>query len=162
MNLYSHRGTTTFSFAILSLSITCLAMGCKLNPSPSGDDEAGLAAFSKDSLAAHIRVLSSDSFQGRRPFTPGETRTVDWLQHAFANTGLEPGNGGSYLQEVPLVEISPVRTPSMQLETPKGTVPLENLKDFVIWTERPDSVITLDAAALVCRLLLEKQHTQTY
>jgi Zn-dependent M28 family amino/carboxypeptidase len=149
MNLYSHHATTTLSFAILSLSITCLTMGCKLNPSPSADDDAGLTAFSKDSLAAHIQVLSSDSFQGRRPFTLGETRTVDWLQHTFANTGLEPGNGGSYLQEVPLVEISPVGAPSMQLETGKGTVPLENLKDFVIWTERPDSVVTLNGADIV-------------
>src|SRR5450432_2657706 len=148
MNLHGQRGTIFFPLAILSM-IICFLIGCKLNPSPSGGDEAGLSSFSKDSLAAHIQILSSDSFQGRRPFTMGETRTVDWLQHAFANLGLEPGNGDSYLQDVPLVEISPVGTLTMQLQPAKGNIPLENLRDFVIWTERPDSVAKLDAADIV-------------
>jgi Zn-dependent M28 family amino/carboxypeptidase len=149
MKLNSHSGMDLFSFAILSITISFLAMGCKLNPSSTGGDEAGLSAFSKDSLAAHIQVLSSDSFQGRRPFTMGEARTVDWLQHAFAYLGLEPGNGDSYLQDVPLVEISPVGTPAMQLRSVKGNIPLEDLKDFVIWTERPDSIAKLDATDIV-------------
>jgi Zn-dependent M28 family amino/carboxypeptidase len=149
MKLHGRSGTIPFSFAILSVIIVCLTIGCKLNPSSSDGDEAGLSVFSKDSLAAHIQVLSSDSFQGRRPFTLGETRTVDWLQHAFANLGLEPGNGDSYLQDVPLVEISPVGTPAMQFRSAKGNTILENLKDFVIWTERTDSVAALDAADIV-------------
>ena len=114
---------------------------------PSGDD--GLAAFNKDSLAAHIQVLSSDSFQGRRPFTVGETRTVDYLQTAFANLGLEPGNGNSYVQDVPLVEISPVGAPSLKIQSPKGSLDLKSLSDFVLWTERPDSVVSLDKNDIV-------------
>jgi hypothetical protein len=50
---------------------------CHSNTRAGGD--AGLAAFNKDSLAADIRILASDSFQGRRPFTAGETRTIDYL-----------------------------------------------------------------------------------
>ena len=114
---------------------------------PSGDD--GLAAFNKDSLAAHIQVLSSDSFQGRRPFTVGETRTVDYLQTAFANLGLEPGNGNSYVQDVPLVEISPIGAPSLKVQSPKGSLDLKSLSDFVLWTERPDSVVSLDKNDIV-------------
>jgi Zn-dependent M28 family amino/carboxypeptidase len=108
----------------------------------AGDE--GLSVLNKDSLIAHIRVLASDSFQGRRPFTAGEDRTVDYLTKSFTELGLEPGNGNAYTQDVPLVEISPVGTPVMKVQSPKGNFELKNLNDFVIWTERPDSVASLD------------------
>ena len=118
-------------------------------PAETSAGSNGLAAFNKDSLAAHIQVLASDSFQGRRPFTPGETRTVDYLTHSFAALGLEPGNGNSYTQDVPMVEISPVGVPSLKVSASKGTIDLQSLKDFVIWTERPDSIATLDKDEVV-------------
>jgi Zn-dependent M28 family amino/carboxypeptidase len=148
MKLPHPRVATLCSMAIFFFSLGILPTGCKLNPAPAAD-EPGLSVFSKDSLAAHIRILSSDSFQGRRPFTTGETRTVDWLQRAYAGVGLEPGNGDSYLQDVPLVEISPVGTPSMSFQSAGGITRLEDLNDFVIWTERPDSVASLDKTAIV-------------
>ncbi|HMH20266.1 MAG TPA: M28 family metallopeptidase [Puia sp.] len=138
-----------FRVVILS-GIVCSAIACNTNTgksSPPGDE--GLAAFSKDSLAAHIQILASDSFQGRRPFTTGETRTVGYLTQRFAGMGLEPGNGDSYVQEVPMVEISPAGTPSMRAETAKGGFLLQSLNDFVIWTERPDSVLTLNKDGVV-------------
>src|ERR1700748_1312684 len=67
MKIYGHPGSALFSVAILSLGLNLFLTGCKLNSAPSADD-AGIAAFSKDSLAAHIQTLASDSFQGRRPF----------------------------------------------------------------------------------------------
>ena len=72
----------------------------------------------------HIIVLASDSFQGRKPFTLGETRTVDYLQNQFRSLGLEPGNGNSYLQEVPMVEITPTADPQMKVEYAKGSFEL--------------------------------------
>jgi Zn-dependent M28 family amino/carboxypeptidase len=122
-----------------------LAAACHQNSSV----DAGLAAFNKDSLTDAIRILSSDSFQGRRPFTAGETRTIDYLVRSYTDLGLSPGDGNGYTQEVPMVEISPVGTPTMQLQSPKGKTDLKNLDDFVIWTERPDSVNTLDRNDIV-------------
>lgn len=101
-------------------------------------------SFVKDSLIANIRTLASDSFQGRRPFTPGETRTIDYLVRSYSSLGLEPGNGASYTQDVPLVEISPAAPPTMQVTSLKGSIALQNLNDFVLWTEKPDSVNTID------------------
>jgi Zn-dependent M28 family amino/carboxypeptidase len=109
----------------------------------AGGDE-GLSVLNKDSLIAHIQVLASDSFQGRRPFTAGEDRTVDYLTKSFAALGLEPGNGNTYTQDVPLVEISPASTPTMKVQSPRGSFDLKNMTDFVIWTERPDSVAAID------------------
>jgi Zn-dependent M28 family amino/carboxypeptidase len=134
------------------LSLIVGAAGCGQGSSSSsatGDEEKGLSVLNKDSLAAHIQVLASDSFQGRRPFTAGEDRTVDYLSRSFAALGLEPGNGAGYTQDVPMVEISPVGTPTMKVGASKNSFDLKTLNDFVIWTERPDSVISLDRNEVV-------------
>lgn len=115
----------------------------------TGARDVGLTSFNKDSLAAAISILSSDSFQGRRPFTAGETRTIDYLVKSYASLGLEPGNGNGYTQDVPMVEISPAGTPAMRLVSPKGKTDFQTLNDFVIWTERPDSVSALDRSDVV-------------
>ena len=55
-------------------------------------------------LAADVKTLSSDAFEGRAPGTPGETRTIDWLIAQFKQMGLKPGGrDGSWTQPVPLV-----------------------------------------------------------
>ena len=67
--------------------------------------EDGIASFNADSLKKDIAMLASDSFKGRKPFTEGETKTIDYMQKQFASIGLEPGNGISYVQAVPMVNI---------------------------------------------------------
>ncbi len=52
------------------------------------------------------RELSSDEFEGRMPGTRGEELTVALLTERFEAAGLEPGNNGSWVQDVPLVEIT--------------------------------------------------------
>lgn len=42
-------------------------------------------------LAAHISVLASDEFEGRRPGTEGETRTLRYLVREWQAAGLESG-----------------------------------------------------------------------
>src|SRR6478752_5777029 len=87
-----------------------LAVGCGENKTQLKDDD-GLAAFSADSLGKNIEVLASDSFLGRMPFTKGEDLTIDFLQKKFAAVGLEPGNGSSFLQDVPMVNITTTAAP---------------------------------------------------
>src|SRR5437016_4388517 len=132
----------------LFFSLAACVASCGQGGSSAAGDE-GLSVLNKDSLAAHIQVLASDSFQGRRPFTTGEDRTVDYLSRSFAALGLEPGNGAGYTQDVPMVEITPAGTPTMKVQSPKGAFDLKTMNDFVIWTERPDSVINLDKNDLV-------------
>ena len=127
---------------IFILSSLVILAACQSNSASTGD--AGLSTFNKDSLAASIRILASDSFQGRRPFTAGETRTIDYLVKSYTALGLEPGNVNNYTQDVPMVEISPAAPSTLQLLTGKGKTDFQNLNDFVLWTERPDSVNTLD------------------
>jgi Zn-dependent M28 family amino/carboxypeptidase len=58
-------------------------------------------------LAAHIKTLSSDAFEGRGPATAGETKTVAYITEQMKAVGLEPGGDlkdGKRLwtQDVPL------------------------------------------------------------
>jgi len=135
----------------LLLAIVCGAVvSCNSGNNASGNAaDAGLAAFNKDTLAADIKVLASDDFQGRRPFTAGETKTIDYLVKAYSGLGLEPGNGNSYTQDVPLVEISPAAAPTLAVHSPKGTIALKNISDFVVWTEKPDSIDVVDKSDMV-------------
>jgi len=141
--------TNSLYRASLFIALAGTAIACNQGSSGIASGDEGLAAFNKDSLAAHIRVLSSDSFQGRRPFTPGEARTIDYLVNSCIALGLEPGNGTSYTQDVPMVEISPAGTPTMKATSPKGAITFQNLNDYVLWTERPDSVNTIDKNDIV-------------
>jgi Zn-dependent M28 family amino/carboxypeptidase len=135
----------------LLFAIVCSAVAsCNSGPNTSGDaTDAGMAAFNKDTLAADIKVLASDDFQGRRPFTAGETKTIDYLVKAYSGLGLEPGNGNSYTQDVPLVEISPAAAPTLAVHSPKGMIALKNISDFVVWTEKPDSTDVVDKSDMV-------------
>lgn len=111
--------------------------------------EKGLEAFSADSLAHHISELAADSMMGRKPFTPGEAKAIDWLQRQFTAMGLEPGNNGSYLQEVPMVNIATKADSTMQVTGAKGSFTLKGLTDYVIWTEKTEPVIRLGGDELV-------------
>ncbi|HZZ75173.1 MAG TPA: M28 family metallopeptidase [Puia sp.] len=130
------------SFILISVASICCHQAVK-------DRTLSGSYFNRDSLARHIIILASDSFQGRKPFTLGETRTVDYLQNQFRTLGLEPGNTNSYLQEVPMVEITPTADPQLKVESAKRSFDLKRTTDYVLFTESTDSVITLDKTELV-------------
>ncbi len=125
------------------------AVSCTSSEKKDGYTEDGFSAFNVDTLNNDIRILASDSFLGRKPFTEGEVKTIAYLQQRFAETGLEPGNGNSYLQDVPMVMISTQADPEMQVQTPKGNITLKGFEDYVIWTEKPDPLVSLDKSELV-------------
>jgi Zn-dependent M28 family amino/carboxypeptidase len=72
--------------------------------------------ISATNLAEHVRVLASDEFEGRGPATPGETKTVAYLVQQFQKAGLQPGGpGGSWTQDVPLLQSDIEGQPSLSL-----------------------------------------------
>jgi len=62
--------------------------------------------ISIDTMKTVTRELSSDAYEGRGPTTPGEDKTVAYIIQRFKAAGLNPGNKGSWVQEVPTVEIT--------------------------------------------------------
>jgi Zn-dependent M28 family amino/carboxypeptidase len=115
----------------------------------TADDQEAVSALNADSLGKHIAELSSDEFTGRKPFSEGETKTINYLREKFAAAGLEPGNGDSYFQEVPMVKISTKAADAMDVSGPKGKFTLKGFDDYVIWTDRTDSSISLNNDELV-------------
>jgi Zn-dependent M28 family amino/carboxypeptidase len=105
--------------------------------------------FSADSLGKDISILASDEFMGRKPFTEGETKTINYLKERFEAVGAEPGNGSSYFQEVPMVNIATQVDSVMKAESPKGNFSLKGFDDYVLWTEKTDPLIELKNEELV-------------
>jgi Zn-dependent M28 family amino/carboxypeptidase len=84
----------------------------------------------------HLRVLAADDFEGRKPGTPGEEKTVAYIVEQFRKLGLKPGNGASFVQQVPMVEILAGADASLSITGRSGTTTLAYGKDMVIWTKR--------------------------
>ena len=83
---------------------------------------------------------------GRMPFTEGERITTSFLESEFKGMGLEPGNGDSYFQDVPMVSIVSKPVGNMELKNSGSSISLEGFKDFVIWTQKTDSVVEVKDA----------------
>ena len=132
-----------FAFVLIVLTISCNSNDQVI------DENDGISFFNTDSIKKNVSVLASDSFMGRKPFTAGETMTIDFLQQQFKAIGAEPGNGNSYLQEVPMVNIKATAAPSMSVTAPKGNFTLKAFDDYVIWTDKTDPDIRLDNSELV-------------
>ena len=84
---------------------------------------------------SHLSRLAADDFEGRKPGTPGEDKTVAYLTEQFRKLGLKPGNGESFLQQVPMVETVAGADAALVIAGRNGTVRLAGGKDAVIWSK---------------------------
>lgn len=132
--------------AILFIPVILFLGSCSQNEYVHED---GLNAISLEGLEEHVKVLASDDFEGRKPFTGGETKTVEYLESQFRKIGLEPGNGDSYLQEVPMVQITPTVDSIMRVDAGRANFALRGFHDYVISSARTDSAITWTNEPLV-------------
>jgi Zn-dependent M28 family amino/carboxypeptidase len=102
-----------------------------------------------EDIKSHIAVLANDSLMGRKPFTEGETKTIRYISTEFKKIGLEPGDNGSYYQDVPLVEIKGTPSETMDITGGKSTIQLHNSTDFVAFTRQESEQIDLKNSPLV-------------
>ncbi len=93
-------------------------------------------AIQEQDLRTHIQTLASDAFEGRAPASPGEEKTVTYLKTEFEKLGLQPGNGDSYFQEVPLVEITADPHTALTVEGKGKTQRFAYGDDVMMWTKR--------------------------
>lgn len=131
------RVVRTFLFASIACSTAWAA-----------DGPQAIRSVPKLSIAEyerHIRVLAADEFEGRKPGSAGERKTVDYLIGQFKALGLAPGNGDSFVQQVPIVEITAASDASLEL----GTQKLQYGRDMVTWTKRLVPEVKLEDSELV-------------
>lgn len=97
----------------------------------------------------HLKVLASDDFMGRKPFTEGEEKTIYYLESELKAMGLKPGNGDSYFQDVPLVEITGTQSPKLVVKGNGKTLDFETNKDVVVYTQRVEEKTSIQDSELV-------------
>jgi len=124
---------------LLILSAIILFAACKQkeisNPITGGD------------VKSHIAVLANDSLTGRMPFTTGEDKTIKYIAAQFKDLGLEPGNNGSYFQDVPMVSIT--GTPSDIIIAGASALTLKPTVDFSASTRQELDSVQLKNSPLV-------------
>ncbi len=117
---------------------TALAVGaCAGSDGGAGSDDAGAATITEAEIAEHLAILASDEFGGRAPSSPGEELTVAYLAEQFEAAGLEPGNAGSWFQNVPLVDITAdPHSALFAITDDRGSISFDYADDVVTWTTR--------------------------
>jgi len=91
---------------------------------------------STDTMRRVVERLSSDAFEGRAPGTAGEEKTLALLVAEFKRLGLQPGNKGSFLQDVPLVEITARNISPLRFTGGRAPVTAAYSPEFVVGTYR--------------------------
>ncbi|MBB5648805.1 M28 family metallopeptidase [Pedobacter cryoconitis] len=135
----------------LAVAGSCFA-ACKpgeKSETATSPDSVAIKMINDSSFASHIRVLASDEFQGRKPFTIGETKSINYLKEQFSLLGLKPGNGDSYFQEVPMIEIKSAPESKMVFKGATGEVTADYLTGFVAATKRVQPEVKLTNSSLV-------------
>ncbi len=140
------KKTKSLVLAALAFTVACTSKETAI----PALDEAAFNAIEAESYAEHIRVLSSDEFLGRKPFTKGDTLTVQYIEQQFKALGLEPGNGDSYFQEVPMAEVhSQPKNAKWNFKSNSSNISFNHLDDYVIGTKRLVDEINVDETELV-------------
>ena len=92
--------TASFRAAIAAVALL------SFTPAVAAAPAKGDAPVTEAELAAHIKILADDAFEGRAPGTDGEDRTIAYVVGEWAKAGLEPvpESMTPWLQPVPFVE----------------------------------------------------------
>ena len=136
---------------VLMIIVGCLTLAaCQSQPETySASSSPALELITPDALAGHIETLSSDAFEGRGPASEGETQTLNYLTAQLEALGVGPGNGDSYLQEVPLVAITADPDITYTVTGGTGTTTYAYGTEMMAGSRRLTEEITLEASELI-------------
>lgn len=132
-------------------SITCMVIMAVCSCQSSMQDfQQAEKNISSEPMARYIQILASDSFMGRKPLTEGEKLTIEYLKAVFGDElGLQPAWHGSYLQEVPLMEVEIKPSALLKIKTPQQTLHFSNPQDFVMFSRKVQAQTLIEEAELV-------------
>ena len=106
------------------ISALTLTSACQKAASPDMDTavlpQIEVPALSEKTMQDVTRELSLDTYEGRAPGSIGEEKTVAYLISKFKAAGLEPGNNGSWTQDVPLIEITAKNVSALSIADRNG------------------------------------------
>lgn len=124
---------------------------------PASICQAAPARIEAPRLSAHVKVLSSDAFEGRGPATPGETKTIDYVVGQMKAEGLKPGGdpdksapgGRRWTQDVPLARFEVTGPIGLSLTAGGQAQALTQSKEIVVQTLVPTAHVSIKDAPLV-------------
>jgi Zn-dependent M28 family amino/carboxypeptidase len=116
---------------------------------PAADAHAFSADIAESDFAELVKTLASDEFEGRAPGSVGEEKTVAYLEAQMKRIGLQPGNNGSYFQDVPMVETTAAPDTVLKLEVNGKPRELTFGTDYVIGTRTGQTEVKVDASDMV-------------
>jgi len=118
----------------------------------SSTDPVAIAeeVISEADYRRHIETLASDQFGGRAPGSPGEELTVNYLVEYFKSLGLQPANGDSFTQHVPLVSVEVTNKPDLIITAADGeSLTLAYSTDHVVGSRQHLPEIAVEGSELV-------------
>ncbi len=138
------KQTHLFLAAAFLSVIALLLTGCQPGSAPEQEAaEPALPAVvdgDAQSYAGHVQTLSSNAFAGRAPGTQGEELTLEYLTEQFSALGMAPGyesaDGPSYLQPVPMVEITNQSRTPLSMNHGGESFELNYPEDMIIGSRR--------------------------
>jgi Zn-dependent M28 family amino/carboxypeptidase len=138
--------TRSFRFLLTAAGLAGLAACAAPAPPPAPAAAPTVTAapaeseITADRIAAHVRMLSHDHFEGRAPATRGGELATAYLATQLALLGIEPaGDNGTWFQDVPIVEAAVDRT--FSLSVPGRT--FKYLDDIVAFSGVEDPKVTV-------------------
>jgi hypothetical protein len=118
------------SVLLLVVSLPVFAGGAD---EPAGMKQA-VAGVTAERIRQDVKYLSSDELEGRGTGAPGGELAAKYIAKGFADAGLEPaGDNGTYFQRFGMVGIRTLPESSIAVTTPKRTLDLKLLDDFVFF-----------------------------
>jgi len=138
------------AFPTLALSLlTALLVSSCGEKQPATVAEVSPTVQVEADIHRHTAVLASDEFEGRAPATRGEELSIAYIKEQFEALGLQPGNGDSWFQEVPItsIESSPSALFSIAGDDYNRVLAYES--EMVVTTQRAVPSITVTDSPLV-------------
>ena len=142
--------------AMATAALLVAAAACGGGAGDEAADESGAPGaaiapgISADTLLAATGTLASDAFEGRAPGSEGEAKTIAFLTEQFSALGLAPGNpDGTWVQDVPLVGITPQPGDGLVVAGGGQIRTLEPAADYVAWTKRVVDEVAVEDAEIV-------------
>ena len=147
--MMSHRfGRFRPAFA-LALSLLLVSAA------PAGaDPQVPGGGIKAQALSDHVRILSSNAYEGRGPATPAEAKTLDYVIGQFKAEGLAPGGDskgpwGGWVQDVPLNRFMVTGPVRLSLTAGGVTTSLSQGDQAVVQTLVPVDHVAIQNAPLV-------------
>lgn len=103
--------------------------------------------FDADKLRKRVIRLSADDFEGRGPGTSGGKRAAQYIADELNASGVKPGNGKSYFQNVPMIGVK--ADPNSVLRIGKADSPTGKTfkfgDEFVATTSAQSAEVQIDS-----------------